>query len=112
MKTKDLAQLVTVADARFQHERRKIADLIAEEQRIRHAINTVQASGRMTGQDTHRALQLAGADMAWRVWSGQRLSTLNMELAQVLARKEHEMAQVRRAFGQKEALRMLKDKTS
>lgn len=107
MKPKQLSGLVSVAEARFRHEQGKIAALVSEEQAVRGAINAIREAGANQPVQSPGALQLTGADVAWQAWSGQRIARLNIELAQVLSRKEREMAQVRKAFGQMEALRLI-----
>ena len=42
-----------------------------------------------------------GADVIWLAWVGRTKASLNIQLAQVLARKENSIGRLRHAFGKK-----------
>lgn len=113
MKLKDLDPLCRLADALYQREARTLATLSAREQKIRAAIAAVNAAGEglQTGDLEQSGLYArSGADTAWLTWAGQRKTTYNAELAQVLVQKAHELENVRQAFGRQEALRLLQER--
>lgn len=113
MKLEDLDPLCRLADALYQREARTLAALSAREQKIRAAIAAINTVGEQLQSDDLEQSGIyarSGADTAWLTWAGQRKTTYNTELAQVLAQKAHELENVRQAFGQLEALRLLQQR--
>lgn len=84
-----------------------LRNLMSREDALRREIANIfemrktafQASG-----DAAAMRQQLGADQAWHDWLGRRVATLNLELAQVLARKESLQIAARRAVAQDETL--------
>lgn len=100
---KDLAELArAVRSARES----RLKDIATEETRIRqnlamladHRVAAAPPAGR-EGLAVHRV----GADMLWRGWLDQTERALQIELAQVLARKEEARRSLQRAHGRSEA---------
>lgn len=99
--TQDLADLAQITQAKYAQRQQNLARLNAEEKRIRDALarlSDMDKSNRTTAPDVI-PMRAIGADVLWHGWMGRSKSALNMELARVLAVKEHHVAEVRRAYG-------------
>ncbi len=104
-----LDQLLVVSRAKYDHQRQAFAKILAEESRLRQEIARLDdlnksAVQRETDITEMRAI---GADLLWQGWLSRSKTTLNMELARVLATKTHEQEIVRQAFGKVAALQEL-----
>ncbi len=98
-----LSDLVSVTEARYQIEQAKLADIAAEEQKLRRMLAELteqERSGRSTlVKDT--AIAAYGGDVMWQRWVGRSRTVLNARLANVLARKDNILVGMRKAFGKK-----------
>ncbi len=112
MKPDDISTLRTIAEAIFQKEQRAIADIVAEESRIRRALARIDAANQTSAPSVDLAHSTSGAAAAWKVWMEQKRTQLNIHLAQTLVQKAERIAQVRTALGRQEALKMVEDKFS
>ena len=110
MNDKDtLRSLLKVSTAQYDKQRQALVVLIQQENALRYEITRLSALNEMPeGSDNDIAnMRAIGADLRWRGWLGRAKSELNMQLARILAAKENEQLQVRRAFGKVTALRQL-----
>lgn len=99
----DLAQLT---DALYQAELGKMRALNARETNLRRDLATLEDHRRNSRSlpDSHwQGVRQIGADILWQGWVGRTREDLNIQLAQVLAQKEHLIAKLRKAFGKKTA---------
>lgn len=95
-------ELVQVTDALYQVELAKVQKIAAEEARLRQALADLDSQARDAmdaAQDDMMAVRALGADLLWRQWVGRARAALQMQLAQVLVRKNEAMVKLRRAFG-------------
>ncbi|OUS19604.1 hypothetical protein A9Q95_15230 [Rhodobacterales bacterium 59_46_T64] len=95
-------ELVQVTDALYQVELAKVQKIAAEEARLRQALADLDSQARdamNAAQDDMMAVRALGADLLWRQWVGRARAALQMQLAQVLVRKNEAMVKLRRAFG-------------
>ncbi len=104
-----LEKLLTVSQARYDHQQQAFARIVAEEKRLRGELARLTEMGRANAQDSDglRPMQAIGADLLWQGWLARAQTTLNMQLARVLAVKEFEQRKVRQAFGKVVALQDL-----
>lgn len=103
------ASVQDVTEARYLAEYRKIQPILAEEARLRGALTRLDDQARAARDvlmDQH-AMQATGADIQWQAWVSRTRRQLNVELAQVLARKSAAMEGVRAAFGRREAVKAM-----
>ncbi len=92
-------QIEQLVDIQYRQQQKSFQRLLAEEGRLRAALRQLDEhlkESRESGDVSQRAI---GADVVWQAWVGRKKQELNMQLAQVLAIKEHHIAQVRRAYG-------------
>ncbi|MBK0325736.1 hypothetical protein I5535_00370 [Rhodobacteraceae bacterium F11138] len=106
MKREKLGQMATVTEALYLDEFRKIQNILAEESRLRKELARLdeqsQAERNTTPDDL--SMQSIGADLLWKAWLTRTRRQLNIELAQVMAKKLTAMGGVRKAFGRKNAV--------
>lgn len=117
MKARDLKPLEQVAAALYCAEERKVRALLDEEARLRGAIARIDAALMPPAPDAESQArsevdpaQRSGADMIWRMQIRKQKGALNTELARVLAAKSGRLAQLRQAFGRREAVRLTLDR--
>jgi len=106
MERSRLEDLREIAAAKYLQEYRVIADLLAEEARLRRALAQLDRqvrSAHTTLADSVGA-QRIGGDVLWQVWVGRTRRDLNLQLAKVMASKEPAMAGLQRSFGRRVAL--------
>lgn len=104
-----LPKLDAATQALYLREHAKVRDILEEESRIRAGLAKLDLqlqTARDTAQDDP-SLRALGADVLWRAWEEKTRRALNMELAQVMARKLQVMDQVKLAFGKKVAVQEL-----
>ncbi len=109
MTAKKLEQLLSVTEAHYQREFALVQDILAKEGNIRRALAQLDEQKSRAHSDLANGMmmQSMGAEILWQTWAARTRTTLNIELAQVLARKETVMDQVRQAFGRREAVRTM-----
>ena len=97
----DLADMATITQARYEQRQQAFAMLVAEENRLRAEIKRLDAMRHDADAADGQAIELRaiGADVIWQGWLGRAKTALNLDLARVLAVKEHHMQEVRRAYG-------------
>lgn len=109
MRQDTFSQMSTVTEVMFQREFNSIRGILKEEADLRQSLTRLDAHSDAAkieqGQDY--AMQTIGADILWLAWVSQTRRQLNIELAQVMARKLEAMTHVRKAFGRKEAVKSL-----
>lgn len=105
----NLDKLLAVTEAHYMREFSKVRDLLASESRVRSALARLDAQKAQARADLseEHAMRTMGGDVLWQAWAAQTRTILNTELAQILARKETVMDQVRSAFGRREAVRSM-----
>lgn len=106
MRPADAARLRDLAEALYLREMRAIAGVLAEEAALRAALAGLdrQAAQAQTELDRDPAMKSVGADLMWQGWQTRTRRRLNIELAQVIARKLGGLDAVRTAFGRRQAL--------
>ena len=102
-----LEQMAEVTRVRFEREYARIAALVEEEVTLRKQLAQIKAqigAGHVTLQGPDMTIQAMSAGLLWQSWSTRHRARLEQELAGVLARKAVVLAEVRIAFGRKDAV--------
>ena len=109
MSRKQLKDLHVVAQLRFLQEYAKISDILRDEAQIREQLMRLEQKSRQVEApaDAIQTMSIVGADILWQSWVSRSRRQLNMELAQVLARKSDAIAGFRKAFGKREAVEQM-----
>ena len=107
----ELAQIAKVVKANYEQEQRQFAKLVSRENQLRTAIQEIEDMRRSTNvPDASVArMQAIGADVIWLAWVGRSKTALNIQLAQVLAQKEHLQSAVRKAYGKVLVVQQMQD---
>lgn len=96
--------LCAITQAVFQKRQMEYSALLKSEHRLRDALSDLRASRAETQSgDRDLAREMTGVDLAWQSWLDQQEKQLLIELAQLRARREPVMYQLRRAFGRDQA---------
>ncbi|MDF3415207.1 hypothetical protein HKX54_12125 [Sulfitobacter sp. M57] len=105
----DLEQVLVACTAQYDHQRQIFAQVVAEENQLRQELRRLQKlDGAVHQEDSFvSGMRVIGADLLWQGWLSRSQSTLNMQLARVLAIKSYEQERVRKAFGKVVALENL-----
>lgn len=114
MKNQNLDQLRQVTEALYQSEQRKLAKLNAEENAIEASLSAlalVERPATLERTAELNTMHVTGAELAWSTWSVRQRLQLNSRLAQLKVQKAQQSAQVRAAFGRREAIRLISDET-
>lgn len=109
MRTGTLEQMTQVTDALYLREFEKIRHILDREAALRRDLARLdaRAAEARRQQDDAPAMRSVGADLLWQGWVTRTRRQLNMELAQVMARKIEAMKRARRAFGRQQALKAM-----
>ena len=91
--------LKQLLEVRYLMEQTAIADLLRRENRLRADLAKLDQHARSADTPDGTRMQLIGADILWKAWVGRAKSSLNVELAQVLAQKESVFHRVQQEFG-------------
>lgn len=104
---KDIKALGGLTEAAFLSAQSRLTRLSRRESDLRGQLRRLQQERNALARaerDIDDAALAGGADVRWFQWISVRQSRLNMELAQVLALKAHQLAVVRRVHGRQQAL--------
>lgn len=107
----DLQKLQMATKVAYQQRQQSFQKVVAEEARLRQELQ------RLTGLDQQAREQFShnqnmraiGADVLWLGWVGRSKTAVNIELARVLAVKEHHLSEVRKAYGKRLVAEQLLD---
>ncbi len=110
----DLDGLLQLARVVKDTDAARLADVLAEERRIRMALSALDDATH-NAKDVHISetveLRRLGGDVAWQIWAGRRRKDLQIQLARVLARKGAEQQRLRKSFGRQSALEQVLEKS-
>ncbi len=101
-----LEQMAAVTEAQYLKEHAKIKPILDHEARLRGQLTTLEAQVReaRAEADGDMPMKALGADLLWEGWHLSTRRNLNMQLAQVTARKLMAMDRLRKTFGRKTAV--------
>lgn len=103
--------LLQLEQLRSLKSQKALAEIQAEEARLRRQIGTLQQHRR----NSHEAdpelmpMRAIGADILWQGWIDRTQADLNIDLARVLARKAPILQRARKNIGRRETVSELKD---
>ena len=97
----ELEQIAALVDAKYEQQQLRFAKLVARENQLRAEIARLDDMRRATNAPDAKVdeMRAIGADVIWYGWVGRSKAALNIQLAQVLAQKEHHQTAVRLAYG-------------
>lgn len=107
MRQDTLSQISAVTEVMFQREFSAIQGILKEESDLRQSLAQLDAQS-LSSKVNHAddcTMKTIGADILWQAWVSKARRQLNIELAQVMAKKIEKMSQIRKAFGRKEAVK-------
>lgn len=110
MRHDKINQMAAATQALYLKEYRKIGTILVEEAELRAKLARLDAriaQNKGAAIDNHM-MRAVGADLLWQGWTTRTRRQLNIELAQVLARKSAVMDRVRVAFGRQQAVEFLR----
>ena len=103
--------LLQLEQLRSLKSQKALAEITAEESRLRTQIRTLQQH-RRNSHDPDPGLmpmRAIGADILWQGWIDRTQSDLNMDLARVLARKAPIAKRARKDIGRRDVVSEMKD---
>ena len=108
----DLDQLRTLSELKFQRSQQAVSGLLQRENALRAELVRLRglAQETQTQPPEQAQMRMIGGDVIWLKWLGRAQQELNMELAQVLAKKEALAAQHRKNHGRKMVAERLADR--
>ncbi|MEH6478422.1 MAG: hypothetical protein V7727_22205, partial [Sneathiella sp.] len=96
----EIRKLKEITYAKYQKQQQSFQRLIVEENRLRQELERLKSQLAASRLSEHNLqLEAIGADVLWQGWVGRKTAELNLKLVQILAIKEHHLAQVRQAYG-------------
>lgn len=106
-----LQQMAAVTEAQYLKEHAKIKPVLDQEARLRGQLSKLdhQVKAARADIDQDHAMKALGADLLWQGWHVRTRRTLNVELAQVTAKKLMAMDRLRKTFGRKTAVSDMAD---
>ena len=99
----NLSAICDTTDALYRAELTRFQGIAAEERRARDALARLDLPPPDPATPEALAMRTVGADVAWARWVGRQRSVLNMQLANILARKQEQLTRLQSAFGRNEA---------
>lgn len=111
MTSEGLGRVAVATRAVYLRETARIRDILADETALRGRLARLDAAVIRSRQDlsVDTTMRCLGADILWQGWEARTRRQLNIELAQVRARKLAALDQVRRAFGRQQAVQAMLD---
>ncbi len=99
MTSEKLPELQRIVETRYMIQRRELSGLLAREGALRAELKKLDEYARAPASDDAGSMRAIGADVLWKSWVGRKKTQLNIQLAQILAQKDHHLRQVRKAYG-------------
>ncbi|MEP2717378.1 hypothetical protein [Pseudophaeobacter sp.] len=101
-----LNQMAAVTEAQYLREHAKIKPILDHEARLRGQLSKLdeQILAARQEADGDIPMKALGADLLWEGWHTNARKNLNMQLAQITARKLMAMDRLRMTFGRKTAV--------
>ncbi|QJF52977.1 hypothetical protein [Roseobacter ponti] len=99
MTSDKLPGLQRIVETRYMIQRRELSVLLAKEGALRAELMKLDEYARAPTSDDAGSMRAIGADVIWKSWVGRKKTQLNIQLARILAQKDHHLRQVRKAYG-------------
>ena len=106
---KQMQELVNITQVLYLKEQAAVQDILSKEAALRSKLAQIDQQV-LQARDNARGVEpmkTTGADVIWLAWVGRAKTQLNLQLAQVLARKLLVMDKVRIAFGKTQVARQM-----
>ncbi|MEP1933828.1 MAG: hypothetical protein ABJI96_12475 [Paracoccaceae bacterium] len=100
---KQIEELVNITETLYLKEQAAVQEILSKEATLRAKLAEIdfQVQQARDNSADMAPMQTIGGDVIWMAWVGRAKAQLNMQLAQVLARKSLVMGKVRQAFGKR-----------
>lgn len=97
----ELMSLMALTQAKYDQQQQSFQKLVSEENRLRAELARLDAAAHLARSTPNgeKEMRAIGADIIWQGWVVRKKTQLNLKLAQVLALKQHHLAQVKNAYG-------------
>lgn len=107
----DLQKLQMATQIAYQQRQHRFQTVLAEELRLRQEIQRLDGLDQQAREQFlhNQNMRAIGADVLWLGWVGRSKTAVNLELARVLAVKEHHLSEVRKAYGKRLVAEQLLD---
>lgn len=111
MKHSKINQMAAATQALYLKEYRNIGTILVEEADLRAKLARLDAriDQNKAAEAENHMMRAIGADLLWQGWTTRTRRQLNIELAQILARKSAVMDRIRVAFGRQQAVEFLRN---
>lgn len=106
---KHISDMEKILSLRFQKRQQVFSKVVAEEAKLRAKLAKLAEQERSSDASSEQHIKAIGADVVWKAWLERTRTSLNMELAHVLAQKESLLAAVRKEYGKLLVVRRLRD---
>lgn len=96
-----LRNIVSIVEVQYQEQQKAFGKLVAREATLRKLLDRLREDERSARLQAFDNLHLhgLGIEIAHQAWIDRQKTELNLELARVLAVKEHHLDRVKHAFG-------------
>ncbi|MCG7521706.1 hypothetical protein [Ruegeria sp. Ofav3-42] len=113
MKCKQISDLEKVTEAAFQREYQSLCPVLDAEARVQHQLACLDAQVQQSRQeiDLAEGYRVTGTDVLWNGWESAARRQLNVQLARLRAQKLAALEDLRIAFGRKQAVASLVEKS-
>jgi hypothetical protein len=95
----DLRDLHHAVEARYRICQAEFLKIVEAENALRAELRRLDAQVHQAEVRGDPQMRAIGADILWKAWVGRAKHRLNLKLAQVLAKKETRVRDVKRAYG-------------
>jgi len=111
VKHSKINQMAAATQALYLKEYRNIGTILVEEADLRAKLARLDAriDQNKAAEAENHMMRAIGADLLWQGWTTRTRRQLNIELAQILARKSAVMDRIRVAFGRQQAVEFLRN---
>jgi hypothetical protein len=98
---KQLRHLEEITRITYQHAQAGFQQVVAQENRLRGEMRRIGVLDKETRSlsPQNNSMKAIGADVLWQGWIGRSKAQINLQLARVLAIKEHHLDAVRKSYG-------------
>lgn len=96
---KETENIGRLLELKFLHRQSAFAKIVAEETRLRREFSRLDDMVKQANARDYGHIRALGADVIWNKWVEKTKSSLNQELALVLAQKEKMLGSIRREYG-------------
>ncbi|WP_254429847.1 hypothetical protein [Ruegeria atlantica] len=106
MKRTQLQDLTTVTEAAFQREYQSLRPVLEAEAKVQQQLARLNAQVQQSRQEIASAegYRVTGTDVLWNGWESATRRELNLQLARIRSQKLAALADLRIAFGRKQAV--------